>query len=372
MKNSGKAISIGPLMGDHWVFKKQRVGMTSQVRSGSLPWVRHCLLCLVLSCVATTNQAGQFTEAVERLSFGELSSTYDKKKVRKILGRHGRKLAAQERSAAALLVSLGVLAPEDVGDSDAAAMRINAFVPVVNARHPALMGRIGDAAVLHHMASAFHYDELLAENAFLDRLDKALSDGVLTGYDLRMKGVYDNFPAGHTFVYSQSNLLHLQQLVTLLASEGIHGWVYLTPKVSAFLYRDDWGPAGDSVKTLPGGVRVVQGREVAAMFQFDAAEDRARFHEVMLRYAKKDSDEETGLIASSWWQPFYYSDQPMETFEPISLMVISSDRHEATLTITEEKTGGVVAALADLPWPSRVDRVWVNPAFFRFLNGDYK
>lgn len=326
------------------------------------------LLCAPIGFV----KAGQFSEAIHALSFTELSQTFDEKKVSATLGNHGMKLDINEKQAAALLVTMGALDAAEVDKASVAMARVDQFVSVVNSRHPALMGRIGDPSVLHHMAGAFRYDNLLKENAFLDRLDQALSDGVLTGYDLRMKGVYDNFPAGHTFIYSQSNLVHLQQLVTLMASEGINGWVYLTPKVSAFLYREDWGPASDAVKTLDSGVRVVQGREVAAMFQFDAAGDRMRFHEMMLRYAKRDSDDEVGLIAGSWWQPFYYSDQPLKGFKPISLLVISSDRHEATLTVLEEKTESVVVALADLPWPARVDRVWVNPAFFRFLNGDYK
>ncbi|MFT7221736.1 MAG: hypothetical protein ACI8Z1_003358 [Candidatus Azotimanducaceae bacterium] len=334
--------------------------------------VRKLGTCLLLCGPLGFVQAGQFVAAVQSLSFSELSQTFDKKKVAATLGKNGMKLDAYEKQAAALLVTMGALDAAEVDNASIAMDRVDQFVSVVNSRHPALMGRIGDPSVLHHMAGAFRYGNLLKENAFLDRLGQALSDGVLTGYDLRMKGVYDNFPAGHTFVYSQSNLVHLQQLVTLMASEGINGWVYLTPKVSAFLYREDWGPASEAVKTLESGVRVVQGREVAAMFQFDAAGDRMRFHEMMLRYAKKDSEDEVGLITSSWWQPFYYSDQALKGFKPISLLVISSDRHEATLTVLEEKTESVVAALADLPWPSRVDRVWVNPAFYRFLNGDYK
>jgi hypothetical protein len=203
-------------------------------------------------------------------------------------------------------------------------------------------------------------------------LGEALVDGVLTGYDLRSKGVYDNFPVAHTFIYSQSSLLHMRQLVALLDSEGIEGWVYITPKVSAFLYRDDWGPASGAVVTLPGGVRVIQGREIAVLFQFDSSDDRERFHEVVTRFAKKDEKDEPGLIENAWWQPFYYTDQALEGFEPISLVVISSDNHEATLTVLEDKTEKVVQALKDDRWDMRVDRVWVNPPFFRFLNGGYK
>ena len=32
----------------------------------------------------------------------------------------------------------------------------------------------------------------------------------------------------------------------------------------------------------------------------------------------------------------------------------------------------VMEALADNPWPTREERVWVNPPFYRFLGGDYK
>jgi hypothetical protein len=164
----------------------------------------------------------------------------------------------------------------------------------------------------------------------------------------------------------------MRQLVALLDSEGLEGWVYITPKVSAFLYRDDWGPASDAVVTLPGGVRVVQGREVAVLFQFDSGDDRERFHEVVTRFAKKDEKDELGLIENAWWQPFYYTDQAFEGFEPISLVVISSDNHEATLTVLEDRTAKVVQVLKDDRWDLRVDRVWVNPPFFRFLNGGYK
>ena len=87
---------------------------------------------------------------------------------------------------------------------------------------------------------------------------------------------------------------------------------------------------------------------------------------------KKDEKDEPGLIENAWWQPFYYTDQAFEGFEPISLVVISSDNHEATLTVLEEKTEKVVQALKDDRWDMRVDRVWVNPPFFRFLNGGYK
>ena len=316
--------------------------------------------------------AGDYRSAIDELNFVKLSDTYDDAKSSSILKGHGVNLSAEEKRAAAVLVTLGALDAEDLANEKFAAKKVKSYVAVVSDNHPALIGRIGDASLYHHMADAFHRPTSLKDNVFLEMLGKALVDGVLTGYDLRRKGVYDNFPVAHTFIYSQSSLLHMRQLVTLLDSEGIKGWVYITPKVSAFLYRDDWGPVSDAVVTLPGGVRVVQGREVAVLFQFDSSDDRGRFHEVVTRFAKRDAKDELGLIENAWWQPFYYSDQAFEGFQPISLVVISSDNHEATLTVLEDKTTSVVQALNDDRWDLRVDRVWVNPPFYRFLNGGYK
>jgi hypothetical protein len=289
-----------------------------------------------------------------------------------ILQGYGAKLSAEQKAAAAVLITLGALDAEDLVNEKIALAKVKSYVAVVSGDHPALRGRIGDVSLYHHMEGAFDHATLLEDNLFLEVLGESLADGVLSGYDLRKKGVYDNFSYAHTFTYSQSSLLHMRQLVALLDSEGIEGWVYLTPKVSAFLYRDDWGPASDAVATIAGGDRVVQGREVAVLFQFDSGDDRERFHEVVTSFAKKDEKDERGLIENAWWQPFYYTDQKFEGFEPISLVVISSDDHEATLTVLESKTAKVVHALEDDRWDLRVDRVWVNPPFFRFLNGGYK
>jgi len=316
--------------------------------------------------------AGDYRSAIDELHFVKLADSYTDEKVIVTLGGYGANLPVQEKAAAAVLITLGALNVEDLADEKFAMSKVKSYVAVVSENHPSLMGRIGDVSLYHHIASAFDHSVLLNDSVFQEMLDEALVEGVLTGYDLRSKGVYDNFPAAHTFIYSHSSLLHMRQLIALLDSEGIEGWVYVTPKASAFLYRDDWGPASDAVITFPGGVRIVQGQEVAVLFQFDSGDDRERFHEVVTSFAKKDEKDELGLIEDSWWQPFYYTDQELEGFEPISLVVISSGNHEATLTVLENKTAKVVEELKDDRWDLRVDRVWVNPPFFRFLNGGYK
>lgn len=325
----------------------------------------------VLLCSSFAH-ADVYTAAVERLQFEKLLHTFSEAKVERLLDGQAKELSAAEKRAAALLISLGAIDSSDLVQPSLSAHKIEAYLRITCTNHTALIGRIGDTGLLASMSSNHDYDGLLAATSFIQVLSEDLSNGVITGYDLRLKGVYDGFPKARTFVYSHSSMLHMRQLVSLLASEGIGAWLYITPKVSAFLYRDDWGTASDSVVTLPSGVRVVQGREMAALFLFDSAADRRRFHEVIKRYAKKDSENEPGLIEDSWWQPFYYTDSPLDGFEPISLVVATSETHEATLTVLEEKSQEVIEALADNPWPTRIDKVWVNPPFYRFLRGDYK
>lgn len=330
------------------------------------------LALLIGSLLSCSSVAGPLGDAVSQLNLEELRLTFDAKKVDRILHGYGRNLERDERQAAAVLIALGALEQGDLRQPDKMVERLTHFQSVMNDEHPALIGRLGDVSVQMRLSAGWRHDGLLTEEVFLEALGEQLAKGVITGYDLRMKGIYDDLPEGHTFIYSQSSLIHMQQLVALLDSENINGWVYITPKVSAFLFREDWGPASENVKTIAEGLRVIQGREVAVLFQFDDPRDRYRFHELITRYAKKDEEEEKGLIANAWWQPFYYTDTPMEGFKPITLLVLSDDSHEATLTVLEEKADAVVDAFSDSPFALRKERVWVNPPFYRFLKGGFK
>lgn len=280
--------------------------------------------------------------------------------------------AEELKRTSAALVALGALDGSQPAGSDDQRSRLDSFLAVVPSGHPALLGRIGDPSLLAHLYRPLDHDALLASNDVLQALGKALAEGVLTGYDLRARAVYDGFPANQTFVYSHSSPAHLRQLVTVLSVEEVRGWVYLTPKVSAFLHRAEWGVPGPNVVELADGTAVVQGREMAVLFRFDTVADRARFHDIVQRVAKRDSEDEVGLIKDAWWQPFYYANEPVAGFEPIALVVLTAGDVEATLTVVHERAEQVIAALRPAGYTLRRDDVWVNPAFFRFLNGGYR
>ncbi len=325
-------------------------------------------VCLLL--IAWPVSAGQLVELVGELQLEELRLTFDNDKVDRILGEVAI-ADAEERRAAAVLVTLG-LKPQDMLNRETVAQNVGRLLAARPSTTSTRLGVTGERSLYTNLTTIWDHDELLTADEFLDDLSVALSDGVITGYDLRPVGVYDEFPQGLTFIYSQSSLNHLRQLALLLHSEDLKVTVHGTAKVSAFLFRDDWGSPSDQVKELPGGIRVVNGREVAMLFEFETSEDLLRFHQVIERYAKKDDADEPGLIANAWWQPFYYTDVPYEGFNEIGLVVLSSDRFEATLTVLPEKIDSVLAAFDESPWKPRVDRVWVNPPFYRFLQGGYK
>jgi len=328
----------------------------------------HIGIVLLLLCASST-QATTPGELIASIGFEEVREALTETTIAALLGKEGEQLDKQTRRDAAVLIALGVM-----DRAELAAMNTPSHMARLkySLGHPNFKGVTGELSLVSRLGDPWQHDDLLEADEFLSVLGEALTRGVITGYDLRRKDVYAGFAPGHFFIYSHSSAIHLQQLATLMSAHGINARVFVAPKVSAFLYREDWGSPGDHVKTLPGGVRVVNGRESATLFEFASPADRASFHDLILQYAKKDEKDEQRLIAGAWWQPFYYSDRPFEGFPDISLVILSSDYFEATLTVVHEKKEAVVQALSGKGFPLRVEKVWVNPAFFRFLNGGYR
>jgi len=323
---------------------------------------------LVTPCV----QAQSLSAIVDELNLGALESTFDHLKVEALLGDSGRQLKQSERRSAAVLVSTGILRPSDLNDSTRTARALELFDLASNGKGDHLMGPFGNAVTMSRLDKIGDHSKLLKETDFINSLHQLLSRGVITGYDLRKVNVDAGFDPERTLTYSHSSVLHLKQLNALLKSEKIDGLLYAAPKISAFLFRDDWGEPGDNVTTLEDGTRVVNGREWVVFFEFDSATAKQQFHRVVNRYAKKDDKDEQGLIADAWWQPFYYSKTMVEDFEQINLILLRSETTEATLTVLHEKVESVTSALAGHSWDMTIESVWVNKPFYRFLQGGYK
>ena len=328
-------------------------------------------LFLILSLFSATLKADTLGDVIDALDMQRLAATYTELQVDRLLNGAGRELPEGDRRAAAVLATLGVLSPTDLAHPPSLQEKIKPYLEVLPRNHPALIGRVGDAGLPLALERDWqHY--ALEHDGLVGILEPRLSSGVVTGYDVRRRGIYDGFARGTVFIYSHSSRLHLKQLILLLAAEELPAWVYVTPKLGAFLYREEWGGQPEAIKTLSSGVRVIKSHEFAVLFQFDSPSDRIRFHQIILKHAKRDSAGETDLIADSWWQPFYYTDAPLEGFKPISLLILQYGDLEATLTVPEARTSAVISAFGEAAANLRRQRVWVNPAFYRFLHGDFK
>ena len=223
-----------------------------------------------------------------------------------------------------------------------------------------------------HLRSLWQHETLLEESDLLTQLAESLATGVITGYDIRPLNVFAHGLPQHFLIYSHSSAQHLAELIAVLGEHGLQGQVYLAPKVSGFVFRVGWGEPPSNVFTLADGTKVVNGREVAVMFEFESATDSSRFHSLVRQYAKREHADQKGLITDAWWQPFYYADSPVSDFERIDLIVLRRNGVEVTLTVPIERSHEVMDHLTGYADPVHRQRVWVNPAFFRFLHGDFR
>jgi hypothetical protein len=331
------------------------------------------LLLLILSLfTGPWVEAAQLSSIIDELNLRALESTFDPTKVDTLLGNSGKQLTMSERRSGAVLVSTGILRPSDLNDETQIIRALERYRLWSIGKSDHLMGPFGDSVTLSRLDKIGDHGELLKEKAFINSLHQLLSKGVITGYDLRKVNINEGFDPERTLTYSHSSVMHLKQLSALLKSENITGLLYAAPKISAFLFRDDWGEPGNNVATLNDGTRVVNGREWVVFFEFDNAAAKHDFHRTVTRYAKKDDEDEQGLIADAWWQPFYYSETRIEEFEHINLILLRSDTTEATLTVLPGKVESVTAALSDQTWNMTIEDVWVNKPFYRFLQGGYK
>ena len=327
---------------------------------------------LILLVVTPATKAGQLSFIVEELNLNALKATFDDSKISTLLGESAMGLKESERRAAAVLVAAGILNVDDLASSTQIAIKFELFKASPAGKSDHLIGPFGAAVTQSRLDRIGDHSELLDETKFIDSLNQLLNRGVITGYDLRKVHINAGFDPELTLTYSHSSVLHLKQLSALLSSENIEGFLYAAPKVSAFLFRDDWGEPPANVATLKDGTRVVNGREWVVFFEFKDVKAKHQFHQVITRYAKKDEEDEQGLIAESWWQPFYYSETMIDDFEHINLILLRSDKTEATLTVLPEKVASVRSALISGEWDISLEDVWVNKPFYRFLHGDYK
>jgi len=205
-------------------------------------------------------------------------------------------------------------------------------------------------------------------------MNQAIAQKVITGYQIKNNDDLANFDADLKITYSHSNFKHIKQLIGLLISENLQAKLQLEPKRSSFLYLEEWEKTADLfLESLPEGVSVAHKDEFDLVMEFTEQKHRDYFRDVINAYAKREYQAEQKLLFESWYQPLYSSEVPVEGYFQIADIIIR-DKSQIVQTYVKEAESAAITEwfgkeFSDLD--IAVNKIWVNDAFFRYLEGDY-
>lgn len=258
------------------------------------------------------------------------------------------------------------------------------------------LGQINDPDILGKVLQFYHsfadIDRFSGEE-LKEMGNNLVSHGISTGYGLKYKQYDGNFLTDYLISYSHSDITHVLQILTLLDSEGINGYVQLEPKISSFEYLPEWGEPTEILPTPLYQVLAIEDKwftfamEFDLLLEFSTKEDKVIFDQLIEEYAKKwsENQEEDGsfspsLLEGAWWQPLYLSTTPMEnsmTFFPmIEHTISSSDGYSLQIFALEDETLSYFTHLSN-NFPLEQYKIIaeereVNAAFYRYLQGEFE
>lgn len=238
------------------------------------------------------------------------------------------------------------------------------------------LGRSTDPDIVNKLMYAWtSFDQVLMPE-LQESANALIAEGVITGYNIKRSAQRAHAASARTLIYGHSNMEHAKQLIGLLRSEGLEADIQLEPKTSAFLYLDEWGEPTQSpefvVEPLEGGNGIAYSKEYDLVFEFDDPTDRDQFDLVIKQYAKKNEDNQPGLITGSWWQPLYSSQVELADYFPVKNNVVTGDQFYIQSFSLVEASDAVVAAF-QAAYPAAevtVTDLWVNEAFHNYLLGE--
>lgn len=238
------------------------------------------------------------------------------------------------------------------------------------------IGSVSDADIFNKLVYTWEsFDQVFAPD-LQQPANQLIRDGVITGYNLKRTSLNSGFDPELALVYGHADIDHARQLITLLRSEGLDAKIQLEPKTSAFLYLAEWGEPGASpefqVELLDDGNYIAYAKEYDLALEFATAEDRAKFDTVINTYAKKDSDDEPGLIFGAWRQPLYSATVEVPDYVEVKNNVVYIGDFYLQSFSLNENSEAIVDSFTENYGDGDVQvwNLWVNQAFHRYLLGE--
>ena len=328
--------------------------------------------------------------AVKAAGLKELAYTYPPAKVKTALAKlsiQPSTLSTQAGQELAVAVDSGLL-PKSLYSSVQAAHTASpsaTFVETVlgqvlkfKGQYKHYLGYTSDDDIYAKLQDAYNTSRLIQAPELQELANKALEENLVTGYNVKDNRYEANFIDSLSLNYGHDDIKHAVQLIGLLRSEGISAKVQFEPKTSAFIYLKEWGEPKSTedyhVSQIANGNYIANAKEYDLAFEFANTADKNKFQKVILAYAKKDSEDQKGLIYSSWWQPLYYSQTALKDYDVISNNKITQGNYYVQSFSLNDKSATVAAGFKALDPSVKVDRYqfWVDGPFFNYLNGDSK
>jgi len=327
--------------------------------------------------------------AVRAAGLKELASTYTTEKIDAALANINStssdwyKHVAQELAVA---IDNGIIPEQYYDEFDSNKPASAEFVQYIlgeitsyNGNYKNYIANSTDANLISELIAAYNTADIIQVSELQEIVDAALEQNIITGYNFKDARFEANFVDEYALTYGHSDLTHAIQLIGLLRSEGLEAKVQLEPKTSAFLYLKEWGEPEQSesfqVKQIANGNYVAYSKEYDLSFEFNSIEDKEKFQKIIIDYAKKDADDEPGLIINSWWQPLYYSNTELDEYVTISNNKVTLGNYYAQTFSLNEQVESIAAGFKEVNPEVEVEsyEFWANIAFYNYLGGtDYK
>ncbi|MFB5763366.1 hypothetical protein [Paenibacillus medicaginis] len=336
---------------------------------------------------ALLTQSNAVSLAIKAAGLKELVDTYSPEKAAASLKKAGiqdvNELGADATRELAAAVDTGLL-PAGAAKSfktdrqadNVFAADLLAGVLSFHGDYKSYIGNVRDDDIFAKLNDAYDTQELVLAPELQKIFDEGLKQGLFTGYNIKDKRYEAHFDPVLSLIYGHSDLKHAIQLIGLLRSEGMQAKVQLEPKTSAFVYLQEWGTPQQSddykVVQIENGNYIAYAKEYDLALEFESAADKEQFDSLVNQYAKKDSEDEAGLIAASWWQPLYYSLPAINNYMEISNNRIDSGNYYAQSFSLKEDTASIAEGLKKLAPEAEVQTYdfWVDAPFYRYLNGE--
>ncbi|MBE5395015.1 MULTISPECIES: hypothetical protein [Brevibacillus] len=337
---------------------------------------------LAWEAISASVKAADLKELAHTYSDEKISAAWDAAGLTYKAGEGIAKEAAQE---VAVAFDTGFLSAKDLSGikleanvSAELAYQLLNKVAEFHGEQQNFLGTISDDDIFGKLVQAWNESQLIRTEELQKTVDEGLKQNLITGYNLKDTQFDPHFDPARTITYGHSDIVHAVQLVGLLRSEGIAAKVQLEPKTSAFVYLKEWGEPvqTDDYQVVPidNGNHIAYAKEYDLSLEFATVEEKEKFQPLVLKYAKRNQEDMTGLLKSSWWQPLYYSLTKLDEYPVITNNVLKKGRYLAQTFTLNEDSAKVVSGLKKINPSASVEtyQFWVDQPFYNYLKGDYK